>query len=136
MGEDPRQHDDRVGPGQRADAPDRGPRPRLGVAALPDRLDAGPIELRRWHPDCLDELMDALAISLDDLRPWLPWAQRMPSAEEEFAILEVGAAAFDADEEWAYMLHEVASGDLVGGIGLHRRVGPGGLEIGYLVRSD
>jgi RimJ/RimL family protein N-acetyltransferase len=99
-------------------------------------LDAGPLELRRWDTGCLDELMAALNISLHDLKPWLPWAQRMPSAEEELAVLEAGVAAFEADEEWAYMLHEVKSGALVGGIGLHQRVGPGGLEIGYWVRSD
>jgi len=106
------------------------------MASLPDRLAAGPIELRRWNSSCLDELMRALTISLDDLKRWLPWAQRMPTAEEELAVLEAGATAFEADQEWAYMLHEVEGGDLVGGIGLHRRVGPGGLEIGYWVRSD
>lgn len=106
------------------------------MASLPDRLAAGPIELRRWHTDCLDQLMPAIATSLPELQRWMPWAQTMPTDEDELAVLTAGMAAFDADEEWAYMLYEPESGELVGGAGLHRRVGPGSVEIGYWVRSD
>jgi RimJ/RimL family protein N-acetyltransferase len=60
----------------------------------------------------------------------------MPTAEEELAVLTAGMAAFDADDEWVYMLYELETDELVGGAGLHRRIGPGGLEIGYWVRSD
>jgi RimJ/RimL family protein N-acetyltransferase len=80
--------------------------------------------------------MAALAISLSELQRWLPWAHTMPTAEDEIAVLTAGMAAFNADEEWAYMLYELESGELVGGAGLHRRVGPGAVEIGYWVRSD
>jgi RimJ/RimL family protein N-acetyltransferase len=80
--------------------------------------------------------MAALAISLPELQQWLPWAQTMPTVEDELAVLTTGTAAFDADEEWAYMLYELETGELVGGAALHRRVGPGAVEIGYWVRSD
>jgi RimJ/RimL family protein N-acetyltransferase len=106
------------------------------VALLPDLLPAGPIELRRWHPARLDQVMAAVAVSLPELQRWMPWARTMPSAEAELEALRAGEASFEADREWGYLLHEVASGEVVGGAGLHPRVGPGGIEIGYWVRSD
>jgi len=99
-------------------------------------LPAGAIVLRRWRPSQVEELMAAIAVSFSELQQWMPWALTMPTADEELAVLEAGEAAFDNDEDWGYMLYERDSGDLVGGCGLHRRVGPRGIEIGYWVRSD
>jgi RimJ/RimL family protein N-acetyltransferase len=106
------------------------------VPLLPETLAAGPLELRRWRTDCLDELMSAVARSLPELQPWMPWASSMPTAEAELAVLMAGEAAFDADTEWGYALRELCSGDLVGGAGLHPRLGPDAIEIGYWVRTD
>lgn len=80
--------------------------------------------------------MDAISASYPELQRWMAWAQTMPTIEEQRAVLEEGEAAFDADQEWVYMLYELGSGDLVGGAGLHRRGAPGVTEIGYWVRSD
>ena len=102
---------------------------------MPDVLPAGPVELRRTRSEDLDGLMRALEVSQPDLARWLPWADPMPTREAEREFLEGRAAAFDADEEWGYFLVEPASGELVGGAGLHPR-GPGVVEIGYWVRSD
>jgi RimJ/RimL family protein N-acetyltransferase len=106
------------------------------VPLLPDLLSAGAIELRRWRIGCLDELMDAIRASYPELQQWMEWAQSMPTVEEQRTVLEAGEAAFDADEEWVYMLYEHSSGDLVGGAGLHRRGDARVVEIGYWVRSD
>ncbi len=106
------------------------------MALLPDVLPAGVIELRRWRTTYLEEVMAAVAASFTELQRWMPWAQTMPSAVEQRAVLEAAELAFDADREWRYLLFERASGNLVGAAGLHRRIGPGGLEIGYWVRSD
>lgn len=103
---------------------------------LPDVLAAGPVELLRWRADQLDDLMGAIALSFTELQRWMPWAESMPSADDELAVLRSGSAAFDADHEWQYLIHETGSGALVGGAGLHRRVGPTALEVGYWVRSD
>lgn len=84
----------------------------------------------------LDQVLAAVAASLPELQRWLPWARAMPTADEELAVLEAGEADFDADREWAYLLFEVGSGQLVGGAGLHPRGGPGTVEIGYWVRTD
>jgi ribosomal-protein-serine acetyltransferase len=80
--------------------------------------------------------MAAIAASLTELQLWMPWAQTMPDREVELGVLREGEAAFDADREWQYTLFESSSGQLVGGAGLHYRVGTNVLEVGYWVRSD
>jgi RimJ/RimL family protein N-acetyltransferase len=105
------------------------------VAALPEVLPAGLVELRRCRVDDLDALMTAIESSHADLARWLPWADPMPTVEDERAFVENLEAVFTTDDEWGYFLIERHSGELVGGAGLHPR-GPGIAEIGYWVRSD
>ena len=99
-------------------------------------LAAGPIELRRWRTEHVDQIMAAVAKSLPELDLWMPWAQTMPSVEDELAVLEAAESAFNADRDWNYSLFEMKSDQLVGCAGLHPRPGPGAVEIGYWVRSD
>jgi RimJ/RimL family protein N-acetyltransferase len=106
------------------------------MAMLPDVLPAGPVELRRWRPACLEPLMEAVAASRPELRRWMAWAQTMPSQAEQLDILRAGEAAFDAGAEWNFLLFTPGEGEAVGGAGLHPRAGPERIEIGYWVRSD
>jgi RimJ/RimL family protein N-acetyltransferase len=106
------------------------------VALLPDTLLAGPVRLDRWQEDQLDELMEAISLSYDELHRWMPWAAAMPSAEAELAVLAIGVEAFEEDCEWQYLVRENCSGALVGGAGLRRRPGLDSLEVGYWTRSD
>ena len=103
---------------------------------MPDVLRAGDIELRRWRRPQLDQLMAAIAQSFEELRPWLPWAQVMPTRAEELDVLAQGERDFDAGENFGFALFEVSTQELVGSAGLMRRIGPGAIEIGYWVRSD
>ena len=106
------------------------------MAALPDALAAGAVELQRWRPDRLDQVLEAVAASFPDLHRWMPWARTMPTAAELLEVLRAGEAAFEADREWNYFLVEPDADRLVGGAGLHPRSGPGTIEIGFWVRSD
>jgi RimJ/RimL family protein N-acetyltransferase len=106
------------------------------MAAMPDVLAASPLTLMRWRPEDVDELLAAVQSSFAALQQWMDWAQTMPSREEQREILVEGNKAFDAGTFFEYVFRETAGGDLVGGGGLRRGVGPGALEIGYWVRSD
>jgi RimJ/RimL family protein N-acetyltransferase len=106
------------------------------VAALPDALGAGDLELHRWRTDHHDRLLGAVADSFPELHRWMPWAETMPTPDEQLEAIRAGEAAFDADREWSYVLVESDTGELVGAAGLHRRSGPGTVEIGYWVRTD
>jgi RimJ/RimL family protein N-acetyltransferase len=108
------------------------------VALLPDELIAGALQLRRSRRNFVDEIMDAVTASFDELHRWMVWCQTMPTREAMLTFLIEDESAFDADERWGYSLFECASGELVGSAGLRRTIASdtGALEIGYWVRSD
>lgn len=106
------------------------------MADLPDVLPAGPMELRRWRPEDVDDVLEAVAASLPELRAWMPWAQQLPSRGAELDVLQRFDAAFDAGTDFCYGMYEPASRSVVGGCGLHLRHGPHTAEIGYWVRTD
>jgi RimJ/RimL family protein N-acetyltransferase len=103
---------------------------------MPDVLEAGPLTLTRWRPEAVDEVLEAVRSSFAELQQWMHWAQTMPTQEQQREALAEGAIAFDAGTEFGFVFRETASGAVVGGGGLHRRVGPGAVEIGYWVRTD
>jgi len=106
------------------------------MALLPDRLDAEAVQLRRWDPRYAEGLCDAVAGSLPELRPWMPWAQAEPSVAEHIELLTDGHAKFEAGTEWQFVLLDPDDGRVVGAAGLHHRHGPDIVEIGYWVRTD
>lgn len=106
------------------------------IATPPDIIAAGPIELRRRKLDDADAMVDAVRMSLDHLRPWMPWAADEPSVQAQQKVIAGADTGWASGTEFVYALYESASGELVGGVGLHRRIGPGGIEIGYWVRAD
>ena len=103
---------------------------------LPDVLGAPPLTLVRWRPDDVDEVLEAVRASFAELQQWMHWAQTMPTRQEQRDALTSGSTAFDAGTEFGYLFREDATGAVVGGGGVHRRVGPGAVEIGYWVRTD
>jgi ribosomal-protein-serine acetyltransferase len=90
--------------------------------------------LRRYSLTDALGLHEAIIESLDHLRPWMPWVSPEPLelADREHLITD-WLDRWDAGEEFHFGVFE--SNALVGGSGLHRRVGPAGLEIGYWTRS-
>jgi RimJ/RimL family protein N-acetyltransferase len=110
------------------------PAPDPGHAGSPPEvIEAGPTLLRRLRPEDAGALAAAVGESLDHLRPWMPWAtpeaadqrmQRARTAEAE--------EMWDAGTDYIYSVF-ASDGALAGSIGLHRRVGDGGIEIGYWI---
>ena len=100
----------------------------------PEHLTHGKVELRRWRPGDADLCFRLVSESLEHLRPWMPWATPDYSRVDAADYLE------RCDEDWAagtgfhYLI--IADGTPAGSAGLHARVAPGGLEIGYWVHPD
>jgi RimJ/RimL family protein N-acetyltransferase len=107
---------------------------------LPDVLPAGAVDLRRWRAEWAEAVVAALAVSIDELRPWMPWAQEVPSLDEERKVLADGDAAFARGDAYGFVVveHDGRTGgdEVVGGCGLHPRVAPDAIEIGYWIRTD
>jgi RimJ/RimL family protein N-acetyltransferase len=92
--------------------------------------------IRCYTPDDAPLVKDAVDSSLDHLRTFMDWAWGAPEP--------VGATrkrmrafrdAFRHGDDWIYGLFTPDGSELVGGAGLHRRVGPEALEIGYWIRA-
>ena len=103
---------------------------------MPDVLEAGPLTLVRWRPQAVDEVLEAVRSSFAELQQWMHWAQTMPTRAQQRTALAAGVIAFDAGTEFGYLFREKSTGAVVGGGGLHRRIGPDAIEIGYWVRTD
>lgn len=88
------------------------------------------VELRRWRADDAEVVDRVVTESLDHLLPWMPWAA---GHNRDTAVGFVTRC----EQEWAegqaynYAISDGAS--VIGSCGLMRRIGPGGLEIGYWI---
>ena len=102
---------------------------------LPEVAHAGEITLRRWRAGDGEALHEAIVANVEHLRPWMAWIQFEPQTVAEREALIVGW-----DQSWrdgGDVLFGIWRGDqLVGSCGLHRRIGEGGLEIGYWIHVD
>jgi RimJ/RimL family protein N-acetyltransferase len=93
--------------------------------------------LRCWSPEDAPLLADAVESSLAELREWMPWAAREPvPLAVRVALLRRFRGSFDQDEDYVFGIFERDESAVVGGTGLHRRVGDDAFEIGYWIRTS
>lgn len=103
----------------------------------PYRIDTERLTIRCWEPRDAPLLKDALDSSLDHLRPWMPWAREEPKPlDEKVELLRRFRGMFDLEQDFVYGLFARDGSAVVGGAGLHTRVGEGALEIGYWLRAS
>ncbi|MCG3135255.1 MAG: hypothetical protein HMLKMBBP_02780 [Planctomycetes bacterium] len=108
------------------------PAPRTAYRVLAPRL-----EIRCYEPADAQALVDAMAAGVEHMRPFLPFAEHEPQTfEEKVALIRGFRGKFDKDEDYVMgAFDRAAPGHLVGGTGIHFRIGPGAAEIGYWVRA-
>jgi RimJ/RimL family protein N-acetyltransferase len=98
----------------------------------PPTIDLGDVVLRPWADDDVPALTAAVRESMAHLEPWMVWATPDGATEEAFTRFREETTARAADgHEVVYGIFAAATGAVLGGVGLHDRVGPGGVEIGY-----
>jgi RimJ/RimL family protein N-acetyltransferase len=105
-----------------------------------ESMREGDLLFRRPLGTDLEELKAAVNSSLSELRPWFPWAQQAATDRSVGEFLSGATRGWGTGTYFAYIGRElengVPSGGIVCGCGLHARLGPGALEIGYWVRTD
>jgi ribosomal-protein-serine acetyltransferase len=91
-------------------------------------LTSGPVTLRRWRAADADAVYQVVLQSLEHLLPWMPWAS---GYSHDNAV----RFTFQSEQDWesrvAYQYAITTDDAVIGSCGLMRRIGPGGLEIGY-----
>jgi RimJ/RimL family protein N-acetyltransferase len=103
----------------------------------PYRIVTERVVARCWEPRDAPLLKEAVDSSLDELRPWMPWAASEPQPlDEKVQLLRRFRGQFDLGEGFVYGLFSSDEAEVVGGSGLHTRVGEGAFEIGYWIRSS
>ena len=88
--------------------------------------------LRRWSPADAPLLRAALDASDAHLRAWTPWVitGKVPGLTLEERLAR-HAADWDAGHEWLYGIFSRDEREVRGGCGLHPRIGPDAVEVGY-----
>jgi RimJ/RimL family protein N-acetyltransferase len=108
-----------------------------GGPPAPYRIETERLVLRCWEPSDAPLFKDALDSSLEHLRPFMDWAHDEPQpVEAKVELLRRFRAAYDTGESFVMGIFDRAEDQVLGGTGLHPRIGPGGLEIGYWVRAS
>ena len=105
------------------------------LVEFPDRFETERLTIRSPLPGDGAELQAAVAETIEDLRPWMPWADRVPTVEEEEGEVRRARARFLTREDLWLFLFLKDTHTLVGSSGFHRiDWNVPRLEIGYWVR--
>ena len=105
------------------------------MTRLPERVEGDGVLLRRWRVADAELQQQAVAESLEHLRPWMPWIAHEPQPLARRREILAGWER-EWEEDGDVYLAVVVDGRIAGSTGLHRRRGPGALEIGYWVHPD
>ena len=100
------------------------------------RIHTQRLVLRCWQPTDAPLLKAAIEASLEHLRPWMPWARHEPEDLHTIEHLRRCRGEFDLGQDFAYGMFDRTETQVLGGTGLHTRVGAGAREIGYWVHKD
>jgi len=101
------------------------------------RIETERLVIRCYNPKDAPLLQKSVQESIEHLRPWLPWVKTEP---EELKVkverLRMFRAKFDLSENYIYGVFDLNETELIGGTGLHPRVGSDAFEIGYWVNVN
>jgi RimJ/RimL family protein N-acetyltransferase len=95
-----------------------------------ERIDLGDLLIRRWQRDDAEAQFRAIEASYEELHTWMPWLPAPRTWEQQTEFIEDMVASWPADGNCNYGVF-ASAGTLLGALGLHDRVGPATLEIGY-----
>jgi RimJ/RimL family protein N-acetyltransferase len=102
---------------------------------LPERVDGEGIVLRRWLVSDAEGQQQAVAESAEHLRPWMSWMAAEPQTlEQRCGMLTRWEEEWSRGGDVRYPVF--VDGRIVGSSGLHRRLGPDVLEIGYWIHAS
>lgn len=101
------------------------------------RIVTPQLVIRCYNPSDAPLLAASITESLEHLLPWMPWAANEPEAlEVKIERLRQFRAKFDLGQDFIYGIFNPQETRLIGGTGLHTRIGDGALEIGYWINQN
>lgn len=101
------------------------------------RIETKRLVVRCYNPSDAPLLAESVRESLEHLRPWMPWVYAEPEPmEEKIKRLKRFRGMFDLGQDFIYGIFNPEDTRLLGGTGLHTRLGANELEIGYWIHKD
>lgn len=101
------------------------------------RIETERLVVRCYHPSDARMLADSVRESIEHLKPWMPWAHDEPRPIEEILKgVRRFRGRFDLNEDFVYGIFNPQETKLLGGTGLHTRLGEREFEIGYWIHKD
>lgn len=101
------------------------------------RIETDRLVVRCFSPEDARKLKEAIDASLNHLRPWMPWAKDEPEGlDEKVERLRWLRGNFDLGQDFTYGIFSADDSAVLGGTGLHPRIGPNAFEIGYWIRAN
>ena len=101
------------------------------------RVETERLVVRCWQPQDATLGKAAIDASREHLREWMPWADTEP---EPLAVMVKRVrqfrAMFDLDKDYVYAIFDKGETQILGGSGLHTRLGDNAREIGYWIHAD
>jgi RimJ/RimL family protein N-acetyltransferase len=107
------------------------------VLTPPYRIETERLVIRCWNPADAELLDEAVTSSIEHLRPWMPWIADEPrTLDERVELLRGFRSRFDSGDDFVYGIFAPDDSRVLGGTGLHTRLGDDAFEIGYWIRAD
>lgn len=101
------------------------------------RIETKRLLVRCYNPSDAALLAQAVTANIEHLRPWMPWVSAEPEPiEEKVQRLKRFRGLFDLGQDFIYGIFNPEETRLLGGTGLHTRLGENQLEIGYWIHKD
>ena len=101
------------------------------------RIETKRLVLRCWKPEDAPLMQEAATVSKEHLLPFMPWAANEPQPiEAKINRIRHFRANFDRGEDYVYGVFDLDESRVLGGSGLHTRIGEEGLEIGYWIHKE
>ncbi|HET9588423.1 MAG TPA: GNAT family protein [Anaerolineales bacterium] len=101
------------------------------------RIETARLVIRCYEPSDVHMLADSVHENVEHLKPWMVWAHDEPEPiEEKEKRLKRFRGMFDLGQDYVYGIFNPEETRLLGGTGLHTRLGKSGLEIGYWMHKD
>jgi RimJ/RimL family protein N-acetyltransferase len=101
------------------------------------RIETQRLLVRCYEPSDAQMLSDSVTNNVEHLKRFLPWAYAEPEPfEEKVKRVQRFRGQFDLQEDYIYGIFNQENTRLLGGTGLHTRLGANQLEIGYWLHKD
>ncbi len=104
---------------------------------VPDHFETERLLIRVPQPNDGKAINDAIRESIDELRPWMPWARVVPSLAESETYARESALMFRNHEDLPLLLFRKSDMLYLGGSGMHNIAWDvPRFEIGYWLRTS